>query len=75
MALSANTGAAFIPLAITGYNADAVLEAGAPIYVSSTITNILNQTAGTINITGEMWVGNVGAGIYNLSGGTNTVAN
>ena len=75
LALSGNTGAAFVPLAISGYNADAVIESAAPIYVASTITNILNQTAGTIDITGELWVGNVGEAIYNLSGGTNTFRN
>lgn len=74
-AVSSSSGGDFTPKAITGYNQDIVVEVGAPIYVSSTVTNVLNQTAGAINITGEMFVGNVGAGIYNLSGGTNTVAN
>jgi autotransporter-associated beta strand protein len=75
LAVSSSTGGNFTPQAFTGYNQDIVVEVGAPIYVASTVTNVLNQTAGEINITGEMFVGNVGAGIYNLSGGTNTVAN
>ncbi|MGC3959939.1 MAG: autotransporter-associated beta strand repeat-containing protein [Verrucomicrobiota bacterium] len=75
LAVSSSTGGNFTPKTITGYNQDIVVETSAPIYVASTVTNVLNQTAGTINITGEMFVGNVGAGIYNLSGGTNTVAN
>lgn len=75
MAISSSSGGNFTPLAITGYNADITLEAGAPIYVASTVTNVLNQTGGEINITGEFWVGNYGAGIYNLSNATNTFAN
>ena len=37
--------------------------------------HVVNQVAGEINITGELWVGNYGSGVYNLSGGTNTVQN
>src|SRR4030095_547039 len=33
LALSGTTGTTFNPLAITGYNADTILEANAPIYV------------------------------------------
>lgn len=75
MGVSSSTGSGFAPLTITGYNADLVMGTTENIYVASTVTNVLNQVAGEINITGEMFVGNVGAGIYNLSGGTNTVAN
>ncbi|HWH71208.1 MAG TPA: hypothetical protein VNT26_17610, partial [Candidatus Sulfotelmatobacter sp.] len=75
LGVSGSSGSEFAPLAVTGYNADPVLEANAPIYVASTVTDTLNQTAGTIDITGELWVGNYGAGIYNLSGGTNTFRN
>ena len=75
LAVSLSAGSGFAPAAVTGYNQDIVFETGAPIYVANTVTNVLNQTAGSISITGEMFVGNVGAGIYNLSGGTNTVAN
>jgi len=75
LALSKSVGTDFSPLTITGYNADIVMGATENTYVANNITNTLNQTAGNINITGEMFVGNVGAGIYNLSGGTNTVAN
>ena len=32
---------------------------------------LLNQTAGTTNITEELLSGNYGAGVYNFSGGTN----
>jgi autotransporter-associated beta strand protein len=75
MALSGSTGGNFNPLAITGYNSDLILEAAAPIYVSNTVTDTLNQVGGTITNTGEFWVGNYGTGIYNLSGGTNSIAN
>jgi len=75
LAVSSSTGGDFTPKAITGYNQDIVVGVTEPLYVASTVTNVLNQTAGTISITGEMFVGNVGAGVYNLSGGTNTVAN
>ena len=75
LAVSGSSGGSFSPLAITGYNADLILEAGAPIYVSSAVTDTLNQVAGIITNTGEFWIGNYGAGIYNLSGGTNSIAN
>ncbi|HEX5220075.1 MAG TPA: autotransporter-associated beta strand repeat-containing protein [Verrucomicrobiae bacterium] len=75
MALSSSTGADFTPLAVTGYNADIVMGATEPIYVASNITNTLTQVTGAINLTGELWVGNYGAGVYNLTDGTNTFAN
>ena len=75
LAVSSSTGGAFTPQAITGYNQDIIVEVAAPIYVASTVTNVLNQTAGTINITGELFVGNYGAGVYNFSGGTNNFQN
>jgi autotransporter-associated beta strand protein len=74
-ALSGSSGGNFDPLAISGYNADMVLDLATPIYVSNTVTSILNQVSGVITNTGEFWVGNYGVGIYNLSGGTNSIAN
>ncbi len=40
-------------------------------------TGVVNQTAGTVNTTGQIFVGqnNNGVGVYNLSGGTFNVAN
>jgi autotransporter-associated beta strand protein/T5SS/PEP-CTERM-associated repeat protein len=72
-AVSGSTGANFDPIAITGYNADMIVE---PVtQVDPSITSVLNQTAGSINVNSEMWIGNVGNGVYNLSGGTNSVGN
>jgi len=75
LAVSSSSGGNFTPQAFTGYNQDIIVEVGAPIYVASTVTDVLNQTAGSINITGEFFVGNYGAGIYNFSGGTNSFQN
>lgn len=77
MAVSSSSGGDFTPLSISGYNEDMIVEAGAVTVVSPTITDILNQTGGSIDVTngGQFFVGNYGAGIYNLSGGTNTVHN
>ena len=74
-ALSGSSGGNFNPLAISGYNADMVLDLATPIYVSSTVTSVLNQVSGVITNTGEFWIGNYGAGVYNLSGGTNSISN
>jgi autotransporter-associated beta strand protein len=43
----------------------------------NSVTDVVNQTAGIITITGagQLFVGNGGPAIYNLSGGTNTVNN
>jgi autotransporter-associated beta strand protein len=47
----------------------------------SSYTNVVNQTNGTINTTGQLWVGNgdgpsgSGVGIYNFSGGTISINN
>jgi len=43
----------------------------------NSVTDVVNQTAGIISLTGngQLFVGNGGAAIYNLSGGTNTVKN
>jgi autotransporter-associated beta strand protein len=71
MAVSSSAGANFTPLAITGYNADIVMGVSETVYVANTVTNVLNQVAGNINLTGELFVGNYGAGVYNLSGGSN----
>lgn len=68
LALSGSTGGMFLPLAISGYNQDMVVEAGT-VSVSPSVTDVMNQTGGTINTSGEFWVGNVGTGILNLSGG------
>ncbi len=75
LALSSSTGADFTPLSISGYNYDIVMGVNEPIYVSDSVTDVLNQTGGSINITGELWVGNYGKGVYNLVNSTNTIAN
>jgi autotransporter-associated beta strand protein len=47
----------------------------------SASTDIVNQISGTLNIAGQLWVGNgngpsgSGIGIYNFSGGTNNINN
>lgn len=71
MAVSSSAGANFTPLAITGYNADIVMGVSETVYVANTVTNVLNQVAGNINLTGELFIGNYGAGVYNLIGGSN----
>jgi len=68
LALSGSTGGMFTPLTISGYNQDMIVEAGT-VLVSPTVTDVMNQTGGTINTSGEFWVGNYGTGILNLSGG------
>ncbi len=72
-----NSGGAFGPATMTGYNADVVVEATAQSVVSSSITDVVNQTGGAINVTGggQMFVGNYGNGIYNLSNGSIDVHN
>ena len=72
-----NSGEAFGPAMMTGYNADVVVEATAQSYVSSLITDVVNQNGGAINVTGggQMFVGNFGSGIYNLSNGAIDVHN
>jgi fibronectin-binding autotransporter adhesin len=75
LAVSSSTGGNFVPQAITGYNQDIVVGATEQIYVASNITNVLNQTAGSIIVTGELFIGNYGAGIYNLSNGSNNFNN
>ena len=77
LAVSSSSGGAFSPMAMTGYNEDMIVEAGAVSLVSGSVTDIVNQVAGAINVTGggQLFVGNYGVGIYNLSGGTITVSN
>jgi autotransporter-associated beta strand protein len=73
LAVSASSGGDFNPVTFTGYNADMIVE---PVtLVDPSITDVLNQTGGTIGVNAEMWIGNGGNGIYNLSGGSNTVGN
>ena len=72
-AVSGSTGGNFDPVAFSGYNADMIVE---PVsQVDPSITSVLNQTAGSISLNSEMWIGNIGNGVYNLSGGTNSVGN
>lgn len=64
-------GSTFDPLAISGYNADVVIEAGAPSpVVASTVLDVVNQTGGT-NTVGQLWVaqGKNAHAVYNLHGG------
>lgn len=70
-------GGAFSPLAMTGYNKDVVVELGAVSTVSPSVTDIVNQTNGAINVTGggQLFVGNVGTAVYNLMGGSVDVHN
>lgn len=75
MAVSGQTvvSGSFDPLAISGYNADVVIGATAPSpIVSNSITDVLNQSGGALNINNQMFVGYIGNGVYNLTGGTNT---
>jgi fibronectin-binding autotransporter adhesin len=76
-ALSGSTGTTFDPLAITGFNEDMVVEAAAQTFVANTVTSVVNQSGGFINLTGpaQFLVGNYGNGVYNFSGGTNSVNN
>ena len=79
LGLSSQTtgGGAFSPVTITGFNKDVVVEAGAAGVVSQSVTDTVNQSNGAINVTGggQLFVGNVGVGVYNLSGGSVDVAN
>ena len=68
----------FTPLAITGYNYAVIIPADAPNpNVSSSITDIVNQVNGAVNITngGQFFIGNGGTAVYNLSGGSVDVHN
>jgi len=67
-AVSGSTGGAFSPITVTGFNQDAVIEAGAQIQVSPSVTDVMTQTGGTMNISGESYVGQIGNGIYNFGG-------
>ena len=65
------SGNPFTPLAIGGYNADVVVEAGAPSpVVSSSVMDTVNQTGGT-NAVPQLWVaqGPNAHATYNLHGG------
>ncbi|HET7624036.1 MAG TPA: autotransporter-associated beta strand repeat-containing protein, partial [Verrucomicrobiae bacterium] len=77
LALSGSSGGDFSPVAIAGYNEDMIVEADAIPVVSGSVTDTFTQTGGNLNITGggQFIVGNIGVGVYNLSGGTNTVHN
>jgi autotransporter-associated beta strand protein len=64
-------GNPFTPLAITGYNADVIIEAAAPSpIVSSSIMDTVTQAGGS-NIVGQLLVGHgsTAHGTYNLSNG------
>ena len=61
----------FTPLAISGYNADVVVEAGAPSpHVAASVMDTVNQTGGTNTIL-QLWVaqGRNAHATYNLHGG------
>ncbi|HWD92603.1 MAG TPA: autotransporter-associated beta strand repeat-containing protein [Verrucomicrobiae bacterium] len=79
LALSSQTtgGGAFNPVAITGFNKDVVVELGAASTVSPSVTDTVNQSNGAITVGGggQLFVGNVGVGVYNLSGGSVDVSN
>ncbi len=74
MALSGSNGSGFSPIPITGYNEDCVVDVN-PGY--SQATDVVTQTNGAVNLTGagQLYIGNFGTGIYNLSGGTVDVHN
>ena len=71
----ATVGGAFTPVAITGFNKDVIFEAGAAVKVSGAIADIVTQANGSVNLNGEIWVGNGGTGTYNLNGGTINASN
>lgn len=79
LAVSTQTtgGGAFAPVAISGFNKDVVVEAGAVSVVSPSVTDVINQSNGAINVTGggQLFIGNVGTAVYNLSGGSVDVHN
>ena len=70
-------GGAFSPVTITGFNKDVVVENGAVSTVSPSVTDVVNQSNGAINVTGggQLFIGNVGTAVYNLSGGSVDVHN
>lgn len=79
MALAGSTGGDFNPLGITAasYNANMILSPDATTVVDPSIVDVVNQTGGAIDVTnaGQMFVGNYGAGVYNLSAGSIDVHN
>lgn len=66
------SGGAYAPVAITGFNKDVVVEVGSFVSVDPSIVDVANQSNGTLNLTNgaQLFVGNVGSGVYNMSGGT-----
>lgn len=71
------SGGNYVPLAMTGFNEDMIVGVGEVPQVANTITDIVNQVAGVVNLasSGQLFVGNAGQGIYNLSGGGIIVSN
>lgn len=77
LGLSSSTGSGYSPVAMTGYNADAIVEAGAQTHGSGSVADVVNQTNGAVSVTesGQLFVGNAGTAIYKLSGGSIAAGN
>jgi autotransporter-associated beta strand protein len=65
-------GGNYVPLDMMGYNEDMIIGSGEVVQVANTVTDVVNQVSGAIQVSGsgQMFVGNYGTAIYNLSGGS-----